>query len=138
MPRFEKGNTQGAGRPRGSRNKSTLVLDAIGREGIEDTIRMVKRKADAEGDMRAASIVLARTWPCGRGRPVELDLPSVETAEGIVQAHAALVASVAAGEVTPEEAMSVSALLENQRRALVTHDHEKRIQELEAEPAGGQ
>ena len=132
MARFEKGNTYGKGRPPGSRNKSTVVFDTIGLDGIEKTIRMVKEKADKHGSLRAASILLARTWPRGGGRPVTLDLPQVETAAGVVQAHAALVPLMSAGEVTPQEASAVSNVLDNQRRAIETHDHELRIQALEA------
>jgi hypothetical protein len=136
MPRFEKGNAMGAGRPPGSRNRSTRLLDEIGSEGIEEVIRKVAEVAK-EGNMRAASILLARTWPRGRGRPVVLDLPPVETAGAIVQAHAAVVAQMAAGEITPEEASSVGDVLENQRRAIETEVHEQRIQALKAARAGG-
>ncbi len=135
MPRYQKGKPPGPGRPPGSRNKSTLIFDALGRDGIEDTIRMVKRKAVEQESLRAATILLARVWPRARSRAVELDLPPVETAGGIVQAHAALIAAVAAGEVTPEEAAALSSLLENQRRSLETYDHEKRLQAWEAEKA---
>jgi hypothetical protein len=107
------------------------VLDAIGREGIEDTIRMVKRKADAEGDMRAAAIVLARAWPCSRGRPVALDLPPVDTAADVVRAHAAVIAAMAAEEVTPEEAKAVIEVLESQRRAIETSNLELRVRAME-------
>jgi hypothetical protein len=137
MPRFAKGHTLATGRPAGSRNKSTLVFDEIGREGIADTIRMVKRKADKEGSLRAAAILLARTWPRGRGRPVALDLPPVETAAGVVQAHAAVVAAMAAQQITPEEAKAVADVLESQRRAIETHDHDKRLQALEQKKAEG-
>jgi hypothetical protein len=134
MPRFGKRNTIGPGRPPGSRNKSTLLLDEIGREGIEEVIRKVADAAK-DGNMRAASILLARTWPRGRGRPVVLDLPPVETAGAIVQAHAAVVAQMAAGEITPEEASTVGDVLETQRRAIETYVHEKLLQEREAETA---
>ncbi len=50
-----------------------------------------------------------------------------------MQAQAALVAAVSRGELTPSEAAEVSALLENQRRALETSDHEARLQALEEE-----
>jgi hypothetical protein len=133
MPRFVKGNKQGEGRPPGSRNKSAMILDAIGFEGIENTIRMVKDKADNQGSLRAANILLARAWPRNHGRPVLLGLPSVEAAGGIVQAHARLVALMSEGEVTPEQASAISNVLDNQRKALETYDHEQRIQELEAE-----
>jgi hypothetical protein len=63
MSQFKKGWEGGPGRPRGSRNKSTLIFDAIGHEGIEDTIRMVKQEADEKRSLRAAAMLLARTWP---------------------------------------------------------------------------
>jgi hypothetical protein len=134
MAKFQKGWAGGPGRPLGSRNKSTLILDAIGSEGVEETIRMVKRKVDEHGSLYAADILLARTWPRGR-RPVAIDLPVVKNAEDIVQAFSALIAAVAAGEVTPDEASSLSNLLEHQRRSLETYDHEKRLRAWEAEKA---
>jgi hypothetical protein len=134
MAKFEKGNRFSTGRAPGSRNKSTVWLDQLGNEGTEKVIGVVQDLAE-KGDMRAASIVLARTWPHRRGRPVKIDLPKVETTSGLVQAHAAVVAAMAEGELTPDEAASVGALLETQRRAIETHDHELRIQELERKKA---
>lgn len=96
---------------------------------------MVKDCA-GKGDMKAAAIVLARVWPRRRGRPLELDLPSVETPDGLVRAHAALIAALSRGELTPEEAASVGSVLETQRRAIETLDHERRLVELEAARAG--
>jgi len=134
MPQFEKGNTFGKGRPKGSRNTSSVIFDEIGYEGIEDIIRLVQQQAN-RGSLHAAGILLARAWPIPRSHslPVTVDLPAVESAGDVVKANAALIALVAAGEFTPEEASSVGRLLENQRRALETYDIEKRIEALEAE-----
>lgn len=131
MPSFRKGNKFGQGRILGSRNQTTLWLDVVGHENIEKAIRKVGEKA-VEGDMRAASVLLARAWPRRRGNPVEIDLPPVNEASGIVKAQAELVACVARGELTTEEAASISSLLENQRRAIETSDHARRIEELES------
>ncbi len=95
-------------------------------------IRAVQEKAE-KGDMHAAAILLARTWPRRRGRPVRLDLPPVTLAAGVVQAQAAVIAAMAGGEISPEEAASVAGVLEQQRRAIETDDHERRLQELEEE-----
>ena len=94
---------------------------------------MIRKVAGAarDGNMCAASILLARAWPRGIGRAVTLDLPAVETAAGIVQAHAAVVAAMAAGTITPDEAAAIGHVLEGQRRAIETHDHEKRLRALE-------
>jgi hypothetical protein len=130
MPKFEKGNTYSLGRPRGSRNKATVWLDELGAEGTAEIIRVVDREA-RKGDMRAAWLMLSRTWPHRRGRLVELDLPPVETSAGLVQAHAAVVAALSRAEITPDEAASIATVLETQRRAIETHDHERRIRALQ-------
>jgi hypothetical protein len=134
LPRFEKGAVPGPGRPRGLRNRSTQLLDELGAEGIEEVIRVVNQHA-LKGNMQAASLLLTRTWPNRRGRPVTLDLPSVETATGLVQAQAAVVAAMANAQITPDEAAAVASVLEIQRRAIETHNHEQRIRDLEADKA---
>jgi hypothetical protein len=63
---------------------------------------MVRRAK--EGDLKAAEFVLARAWPVRKGRPVALDLPSVATAQGAAAAFAAVLAALAEGRLTPEEA----------------------------------
>src|SRR5665213_3460905 len=130
MAKFKKGKPPGPGRPPGCPNKSTPWLDALGGEATDRVIRVVQKCAE-KGDMRAASIVLSRTWPYRRGRPVPIDLPAVDTAGGLVGAQAAVVAAMSRGELTPDEAASVSAVLESQRRTIETHDLERRIEELE-------
>ena len=52
---------------------------------------------------------------------------------GVVQAQAAVIAAMAGGEISPKEAASVAGVLEQQRRAIETDDHERRLQELEEE-----
>ena len=78
MPPFGKGNTHSPGRVPGSKNKTTLLLDELGAEGLEEVIKVVNEEA-RKGDMRAASLLLSRGWPHRRGRPVKIDLPPVET-----------------------------------------------------------
>jgi len=134
MPKFEKGNHYSTGRQPGSRNKSTLwfeKLDALGSEGAEKLIRVVQAEGE-KGDMHAASIMLSRAWPRRRGRPVVFDLPVVDTTAGLVEAHARVVAAMAQGTLTPDEAAAVASVLENQRRAIEINDHEERLRALEA------
>jgi hypothetical protein len=133
MPRFTKGAKPGPGRPAGCRNKLTELVEELAGEGTVKLLNVVRDRAE-KGDMRAASIVLSRTWPHLRGHAVQLDLPPVETSAGLIQAQAALVAAMARGEVTPAEAASIAGVLETQRRAIETHDHERRLRELEEKP----
>jgi hypothetical protein len=65
---------------------------------------LVQQQAN-RGSLHAAGILLARAWPIPRSHslPVTVDLPAVESAGDAVKANAALIALVAAGELTPEE-----------------------------------
>ena len=132
MPRFQKGQAPGPGRPPGSLNKSTLLLDQLASEATEAIVRAVQERA-AKGDMYAAAILLARTWPRRHGRPVHLDLPSVADTGGLVAAQAVMIDAMAKGEISPEEAASVASVLETQRRAIETNEHTRQIEELRAE-----
>ena len=131
MPKFERGNQFGTGRQPGSRNKATMEFDGLAAHGTGKLIDVLQRLGE-DGNVRAASILLARTWPRRRSRPVTLDLPAIGTPAGLVQAQAALVAAMSRGEVTPDEAAAIASVLETQRRAFETLDHERRLQELEA------
>ncbi len=132
MGKFTKGHSGGPGRPAGSRNAANRVLDALAAEGAEAILRKTIELAQA-GDARAAEMVLKRAWPQPKGRVVDLDLPPIEVPADLVRAHAALVTAMGARTITPEEASSVSSVLERQRQAIVTADHEPRIRELEDE-----
>ena len=134
MPRFVKGQPPGPGRPPGCPNKLTVMLYGLAGEGIEDTLRMVQEKANKQGDLHAAAILLSRLWPRGP-RMAKLDLPPVKTAEDVVQANTVLIDRISAGEVPPEQANSASNAIENQRKAIETQQLEKRIQDLEAATA---
>ena len=133
MPRYANGGPPGPGRPKGCRNKSTLLLDALGAKGIEDVLALVQEKAQ-DGNLHAAQILLDRLWPRGP-RLAPLDLPAVKTAADVVEANAALIARISEGEVPPEQANAASTAIENQRRAIDTGELEKRIQQLEAATA---
>jgi thioredoxin-like negative regulator of GroEL len=129
--RFEKGQSGNpSGRPAGSRNKATILLDRLAEDEAEAIQRQVIEAAK-EGDLKAAELILARIWPPRRGRPVRLELPPVRTAAEVSDGMAAVVDALAEGEVTPDEAATISAVLEARRRALETEDLAERIERLE-------
>lgn len=128
-PKGVSGNP--AGKPKGTRHRGYVAMDAIGQENAEAILRKVVAEAIG-GDMRAAEIVLSRIWPARKGRPVKLHLPVISTAADLAAAMSAVVAAMAAGDITPEEASSISAILDVQARTLELRDLEQRIQTLEA------
>ncbi|MCU4161748.1 DUF5681 domain-containing protein [Acidiphilium sp. AL] len=129
--RFQPGQSGNpAGKPKGTKHKALAALDAIGaeaaREVLQSTIAAAKR-----GNSRAAEILLARLWPARKSRPVMLDLPAVASADGVTAALAAVIEAMAAGDLAPDEAAAVAAVIEGQRRAIETTDFERRLAALE-------
>lgn len=128
--RFQPGNPGGPGRPAGSRNKATLLLDELADGDAEDILRKQIEKAK-EGDQRSAEFILGRAWPARRGRPVTIELPKIETAGDIVKALGAVADSVATGDLSPEEGEAVASILDAKRKAIETTDVLSRIEALE-------
>jgi hypothetical protein len=130
--RFRRGvSGNPAGRAAGSRNRASLVADALADGELEGIVKKVIADAKA-GDAKAREIVLARAWPPRKGRRVQLDLPEVKSAADITSAMSAVTRAVAKGEITPDEGQAVAAILESQRKAIELADIERRVTALEA------
>jgi hypothetical protein len=127
--RFRPGNP---GRPPGSRNKTTLALEAL----LDGEAELVTRKAiemAKDGDSIAMRLVLDRLLPPRRDRPVNFALPKLETPADAVKATAAIAEAVASGDLTPMEAGEMAKLVEGFTRAFEIHDIDKRLSLLETE-----
>jgi hypothetical protein len=132
MAKFEKGNPGRPGRPVGSRNTVNRLLDGLVNNDAETIVRKMIEAA-SDGDRVAARLVLNRVWSAPRGRPVQLALPPIRQPADLVAAHAAVVAAIAAQEITPQDGAALSAVLETHRRAFELVGQEKRVEALEAQ-----
>ncbi len=100
-----------AGRPAGSRNRTTLAVEAL----LEGEAEALTRKCIAralEGDGLALRLCLDRLAPPRRDRPVSFALPALKEAADARDAFAAVVRAVAEGELTPSEAVTLAGLIE--------------------------
>lgn len=125
---FEPGNP---GRPRGARHRVTLAIEAL-LEGQHEALTQRAIDKALEGDTVALRLCLDRIAPPRRDATVTIALPEVKSAEDAVTASAAVLAAVAAGEVTPDEAGRVMALLTAHKSIVEAGDLERRITALEA------
>src|SRR5687768_5152426 len=132
---FEKGNRASPGRPQGSRNSATLMAEKLMQDGIDSIVKTVLEAA-AEGDMTAAKLVLERVVPVRKGRLVNLTLGPIETADGVSKAVSATVQAMADGELTPDEAATVTGVLEAKRKVIETGELEARLARIEAQLSG--
>ncbi len=129
--RFRKGESGNlAGKPKGTRHRATMLAEALMAGDLDGIVRAVIKRAKS-GDMGAARIVLDRLAPIRRGRPVEIDLPKIETVADVLAAQAVVIGAVGQGALTPEEGQLVGGLIDAKRRAIETFEHEKRLLALE-------
>ncbi len=116
--RFAPGSSGNpAGKKPGTRNRATILREALAEgEGIA-AARIVIDKALA-GDAVAARLIVDRLTPRPRSRAIALDLPSGEKAGDVLAASNATIAAMASGEITPDEALTVTKVLDGRLRAL--------------------
>ena len=119
-----------AGKPAGTRSKSTQLLLALMQDGAQKITQAVIDAAQG-GDLMAAKIILDRVMPPAKERPVHVELPDTSTSEGVAAAQNAILQAVAAGELLPGEASTLSAIVEAKRRAIETQELTERITQLE-------
>jgi hypothetical protein len=106
-----------AGKKPGTRNRATVLREALADGEDTAAARIVIDKA-LSGDAVAARFIVGRLMPRPRGRTVEFDLPAGAGAGDVVAAYDATVRAMAAGEITPDEALTVTRVLDGRLRAL--------------------
>jgi hypothetical protein len=106
-----------AGKRKGTRNRATVLAEALAADESGGIARVVIDKA-LSGDGVAARFCLGLLVPKLRSRPIELDLPECNSAYDVVTAFDVTLAAMATGEITPDEALTVSRVLDLQRRAI--------------------
>jgi hypothetical protein len=129
--RWRKGASgKKAGKPRGTRHKATLAAETL----LEGEAEALSRKAvevALRGDVSALRLCLDRIVPPRRDRPVCFELPAMTESKDAMTASAAIVAAVAAGELTPIEAAELSKVVDSYARTLQAVEFEERLSNLE-------
>jgi hypothetical protein len=134
---FRKGQSGNpSGKPKGTRNRTTVLAEKLMQDGAADIVTAVLAAA-RRGDMSAARLILDRISPVRRGRPVYVDLPPVRTASDVAEAMSALTRAIGSGDLTPDEAATVASVFEMRRKALETEEFELRLKALEEKEKGG-
>lgn len=122
-----------AGRPSGSRNQSTLLLEEL-LNGQGEALIQKGIELSLKGDTRALSICWDRLLPPRKERAIELPLPKVTDVKSVSAALASVVTAVAEGRITPGEAECLARVLETQMRVVEFEALAQRVAELEKVP----
>ena len=129
---FAKGN---GGRRPGSKNQSTLIVQALSNGDKEGLVRKALEIATA-GNVPMLTFFLSRILP--RERVIAIDLPNMESADDAVEALGAITAAVCEAKITPGEGAHLAALVNSYSRAIDMADLVKRIDALEARINGSE
>jgi hypothetical protein len=115
-----------AGKRPGTRNRATLIREAFA-EGEEMVMaRIVIDKAKA-GDTVSARFLLGLLCPRPRGRAITLELPDGMRAGDTVAAFNATLLAMAAGEITPDEALTITRVFDGRLQALKAWELERHM-----------
>ena len=119
-----------SGRPPGSRNQSTLLMESM-LEGQAEQLTQKAIDLALDGDITALRLCLERLIPPRKGRPIHLSLPSIENVQQIAAAMATVANAIGDGEITPNEGEVLAKILVAQKDVVLTADLERRMEALE-------
>ena len=125
-----------AGRPRGSRNKTTLAAEAL-LEGEAETLNSCLhrtsqgRRLDRAAYRHGGVVVMERICAPVRERAIHIDVPSVASASDLPIALDRIIGAVASGEISPSEGLTLSSIVLSAGRAFELGDFAGRLAEIE-------
>jgi hypothetical protein len=125
---FQPGNP---GRPPGSRNRVTQMLEQLAEGQAEQIFQKVLEGALA-GDGPCQKMLMDRLWPPRKGQPVNVIMPPINTSQDVFPAIASIWTAIREGRLTPDEASALSVVIDRSIQAIELHDITKRIAALEA------
>jgi hypothetical protein len=124
---FKPGNP---GRPPGSKNKITQMVEQLAEGQAEQLIQKVLELAQA-GDVACLRMILDRLWPLRKGQPVNVVMPPINTPQDVVSAIASIWTGIRDGRLTPDKASALSIVVDRSVQAIELHDMTRRIAALE-------
>ena len=125
---FSTGNS---GRPRGSRNKTTLAIESL-LQGQAEALTQTAIKKALEGDSIGLRLCMDRIAPPPKDASITFSMPNMHNALDAAAAAGSVLRAVNEGELTPIEATRVMGLIDSFRRTLELTEIEERLRVLEA------
>ena len=124
---FKQGNP---GRPPGSKNKVTEILEQLAEGQAEQIFQKVSELAQA-GDVSCLRMMLDRIWPPRKAQPVNVTLPPINSSQDALAAIAAICTALREGGLTPDEITALSSVVGRSIQVIEHQDLERRIAALE-------
>ena len=128
---FQKGQSGNPhGRPKGARNKLTLLAEGLFSGDAEGLVRKLIEIAK-QGDVGALRLCIDRICPPQRDRTVSLELPPMTTAADAVTAMGVIIQGIGEGELGAREAEGLTNVVTGFSQTVTSAQLEKRLDEIE-------
>jgi hypothetical protein len=126
---FQHGNP---GRPRGSKNRVTRLLEELLDDEASKLIRKVIDLA-LGGNAKCLQLCWNNILPRRNGRPVDFSLPAINGPHDVLTAMGEVATAVSNGRLTAEEAGQLVHFLDSYLEAFTTQDVVTRLETLESQ-----
>jgi hypothetical protein len=123
---FAKGNP---GRPRGSKNRTTAIAQALLADEETELVRKGIEVAKA-GDVQMLKFLLDRVLP--KDRLIKIDIPRLDFADDAIDGMGAISDAIAQGQITPSEGAALSSMISGYSRTIDIWELSRRIESIEA------
>ena len=135
---FKKGNVSNpAGKPKGSRHKSTMAAMALLQGEAQALTRVCIDKA-LEGDLTALKLCLDRIIPPSKDHPIDISLPKIGSISDMPIFTESLINAVTSGEIGATEGEKLCKIVSAHTQAIQLSTFEQRLSDLETAINGNQ
>jgi hypothetical protein len=121
---FKPGNP---GRPPGSKNKTTRILEQLADGQAEQLVQKLLQQALA-GDVSCLRMALDRIWP--PRQPINVTIPPINSSQDVLAAIAAICTALGQGRLTPDEIIALSSVIGRSIQVIERQDLERRVAAL--------
>src|SRR6266576_2242077 len=122
---FAQGNP---GRPRGSKNRTTAIAQALLAEEESELVRKAVELAKA-GDVQMLKFLLDRLLP--KERLIKIDIPPLDFSDEAIDGMAAISRAIAEGRITPSEGAALSSMIAGYARTIEIWELSNRVERIE-------
>jgi hypothetical protein len=127
---FEAGNRMGRGRPKGSRNRRSLVISELLAPHREELVSKAVAMALA-GDPLMMRTLLPYMLERPGTKPAAIGPLPIRTSEDRAMTSDSIMQMTAGGQFTPTESRNLISIVEARHRLSLAEDVEQRVQALE-------
>jgi hypothetical protein len=109
-----------------SRNRNRRRAHDNGRCPIQKVLELAQT-----GDVSCLRMLLDRLWSPRKGQPLNIKMPPIKTSQDVLAAIASVWTAIAEGQLTPDEAGTLSLVVERSIQVIQLQEVVQRIEDLE-------